>query len=333
MADNPIIQVDTPRLIDFLKQDLAQLENQRKSVLRKQKAVLYWIAGATLPGAVIVGLISQSLLGALGGAFAAALVVGLLYYLIVVSTAAGKYQRSYKYHIGQAIVRQIDPNLQFNPSDGISCSDFERSELYTQRPDRYGSGDLIQGSLGKTAVRIANVHAESEHRDTDDEGRTSTRYTDIFRGNLFVADFHKQFNGRTFIFLDSAERTFGSVGRFFQSMGGRSGTRLTQMDDPDFEQVFAIYTDNEIECRYILSHSMMQSLLDLNERIASNDLRIGFSRSNIWITISHSKRTMQPSISVPANDERQMQQFVLQITQYLSIVNELNLNTRIWSKQ
>lgn len=79
----------------------------------------------------------------------------------------------------------------------------------------------------------------------------------IFKGLLLIVDFHKHFAGQTFLFPHNAESLLGNVGRFFQKMGGRTETDLLRMEDPEFEEVFAVYSTDAIEARYILSTAMM----------------------------------------------------------------------------
>ena len=125
---------------------------------------------------------------------------------------------------------------------------------------------------------------------------------------------------------------FGSFGRNFQKLGGARNTKLVHMDDPEFEQAFTIYSDDEVECRYILSNSLMRRLLDLRAR-HGDGMKVAFKNSAVYIAIPFKGRYLEPDLSVPATDKDQVERLVLEVTAFLSIVEELNLNTRIWTKE
>lgn len=163
-------------------------------------------------------------------------------------------------------------------------------------------------------------------------GNTETKYRTIFRGLLLIADFHKHFNGRTFLFPDFAEKTFGGFGRALQKMGGRSGTDLVQMEDPEFEKAFAVHSTDQVEARYILSPAMMCRFLDLRNKFG-DDVRVAFKQSSVWIAVPHRSSFLEPSTKVSATDSTQIEKMLFELSSFLDIVEELDLNTRIWTKE
>ena len=67
------------------------------------------------------------------------------------------------------------------------------------------------------------------------------------------ADFNKNFQGRTIILPDFAQNAFGDfIGSWLQSKN-QAREELVKMDNPDFEKEFVVYSNDQIEARYILS--------------------------------------------------------------------------------
>ena len=258
------------------------------------------------------------------------IVSGILYHL-----KAGKlgnaYRDSYKASVLPPLIQAVDPNLKYDAKLGISSPSFVNTELFTTRPDRYHTEDLVHGTYGKTHLQLAEIDAEDKRTRRDSDGNEETYYVTIFNGILLIADFHKHFHGRTFIFPDKAEKSFGNLGRFFQKMGGRSGTNLLRMDDVEFEKAFAAYSTDEVEARYILSTSMMQRLLDMRKRFGK-DVRVAFKDSCLILAVPHHEPFLEPSKKIPATDTKQIQDLLFHLSYFLDTIEELDLNTRIWTK-
>jgi len=259
-------------------------------------------------------------------------VIGLILFFVKTGKLRERYRQAYKATVIPRLLSLIDPGLRHEITGGICESVFLSTELFTTNPDRYSSEDLIEGTHGKTFLQLAEIDAEERRTTTDSKGNTQTTYVTIFKGLLLIADFHKHFQGRTFVFPDVAENLFGNFGRFFQKLGGRSETGLIRLEDPEFEEAFAIYSTDEIEARYILSTAMMRRLLGLRERFGK-DLRIAFKDSSVALAVPFRGNFLEPNTGTPATDTGQVRSFLVELDQFLSMIEELDLNTRIWTKE
>ncbi len=260
------------------------------------------------------------------------IVAAAILYHVMAGRKGAAYVASYKGSVIGKLVGLVSPDLRYDQHAGISQERFVESELFNTRPDRYQTEDLIHGTYGKTSLQLAELHAEERRTSRDSDGNTETRYVTIFRGLLLIADFNKHFHGRTFIFPDAAERFFGDFGRTLQKMGGRSGTSLVQMDSPEFEEAFAVHATDQVEARYILSPSMMERILLLRNQFGK-DVRIAFKGSHVWIAVPHPKPFLEPDKGVSAVDPVQVGKMLDQVRSFLEMVEELDLNTRIWTKE
>jgi len=318
------------QIISGTRSTFTQLEQLRQLYLKRRRIYLIVLL---VP---LVGLIVVSLAAGMDSAFIISagiwLILGLIIYYFRAGSLATKYKSDYKTAVIPKLLHGIDPQLSFEPDRGIPLDSFVGSELFTKRPDRYNSEDLVFGNYGKTFLQLAEVHAEDRQTTTDSKGRSQTRYVTIFKGLILIADFHKDFAGRTFVLPDTAEKLFGRFGRHLQKLSGRRETDLIHMEDPEFEKTFAIYSTDEIECRYILSTAMMRRLLDMQERFGS-DVRVGFKESNIVLAVPRTGPFLEPSTGCPATDASQVESLLGQLRYFLDTVEELNLNTRIWSKK
>lgn len=322
-------------LDDILRKISPRLEQLEEDRRRARKAALVYLLVLLLPLAVGVSasiLVDENwkiyfIVGSVVW-----LAIGFILYSCKAGSLAKTYRAAYKAAVVPELLGRIDGSLRHDSERGIDAATFVATELFAEAPDRYSSEDLIEGTFGKTFLRLAEVNAEKRQTTTDSKGNTRTTYTKIFRGILFIADFNKHFQGRTFVFPDVAENLLGGFGRFFQKLGGRVETDLIRLEDPAFESAFAVYATDGIEARYLLSASLMQRLLALREQFG-RELRVAFKESSIVIALPRSAGFLEPAMSTPTSDTGQIHGFLEELDRFLRIIEELDLNTRIWTKE
>jgi hypothetical protein len=247
------------------------------------------------------------------------------------------FRRRFKNEVIGRLVQIVDPDLNYNPIAGIPRDDFRASGIYRQRIDRYRTEDLFYGNIGATDLRFAEVHAQ--YRQTTGSGkRRRTRYVTFFRGIFFIADFHKDFQGQTFVLPDNTGDWGGGLFDMLREWGhaisGRPGEPV-RLEDPEFERYFNVHSTDQVEARYILSLSMMQRLVEFRTKL-NTPIAISFVNSLIYIAIPTRKDHFEPP-SMWASSARLSASDVVAYLEDVrlaeEIVAELNLNTRIWSKQ
>ena len=321
---------DSHLVISELTPTLKELEPERL-LYRKKSSVYLLVILLPLVGIAIIGIaLKTGMPFVIGGMVW--LVIGVILYQMKAGKLAGAYKANYKSSVIPRLLDTIDNQLTHTADRGIPSGTFVESELFRTRPDRYATEDLIEGHYGKTFLQLAEVNAQQRQTTTDSKGRTQTRYVTFFDGLFLIADFHKHFQGRTFVFPDKAEKTFGGLARFFQKAGGRRDTDLIQLEDPEFEYQFKVYATDEIEARYVLSSSMMRRLLDMQTRFGE-DVRIAFKDSSLILAVPHRKTFLEPSTSIPATNPEQIRDMLTDLRFFLETIEELDLNTRIWTKE
>jgi hypothetical protein len=173
------------------------------------------------------------------------------------------------------------------------------------------------------------VHAEDKTRSSDRTGHRRDRYRTIFKGLFFIGDFNKKFYGKTVVLPDGAERLLGSLGSFLQSVN-RSRGELIRMDNPEFEKLFVVYGDDQVESRYVLSTSLMQRILDFRKK-TGRQLYMSFVGSQVFVAIPYKRALFEPSVFSRVTSFKGAHEHFEDLNLALGIVDDLNLNTRIWA--
>ena len=208
------------------------LETARLEYLEKRSRsirILFWICVPAL--AILLFFLDTDVV--IATAIISPLIAYVIYAFAHDAMAAKSFERycnGYKNIIGD-VVAVIDPGLAFNKRQGIDYCCFESSELYRHQIDRYGSEDLVFGKYGKTQLKIAEIYAEQkmEQLVIDPEDMLeSPRYQKVFQGLLLVADFHKHFDGKTFVLPNGSNRN--------------PGTTAVHLEDTEFETKFSVFS-------------------------------------------------------------------------------------------
>lgn len=304
-----------------LSVQLSALEQQRQNTLNRLFNTEVIIAGATVMlffGGWSLGFSDAPMICLILGAVAA-----VLAYIFIVRD----YVTDFKKAIIAQIISFIDPNLSYDSASFIPESVFCRSQIFLTSADRYSGEDFVFGTLGLTAIQFSEILAQYQTRDS--KGRT--RYHTIFNGLFFVADFNKHFKSRTIVLPDTAERLLGHLGTMLQSMNA-ARPPLVRLDNPEFENLFAVYSDDPIEARYILSTSLMQRIMDFRQRI-NRSIYLSFVGSQIYIALPTGRNLFEPDIFKSLLNFEPIKKYYQDLSLALGIVEDLNLNLRIWSKE
>lgn len=299
--------------------DLKILDGERKQVDRK---------------VLIIVLIAIVLVVTIGSIFNGS---GVQYFQILVAVVtfiaitvvSKKYRQNFKNKIIQKITAFVDESLVYSPEGFVSQEEFTNSGIFQKYCNRYNGEDHFKGTLGKTAIEFSEIVA----KEITSSGTGSNRKEHqkiIFKGVFFVADFNKKFTGHTIVLPDTAERMLGKFGQSLQSMSSRG--ELIKLEDPEFEKEFCVYADDQVEARYILSPSLMKRIVDFKQKW-NTKVYLSFRDSKVYIAIKTNKNLFETRLFKSIVDYSFMETNMRYLILLTGIVEDLNLNTRIWTKK
>ena len=104
------------------------------------------------------------------------------------------------------------------------------------------------------------------------------------------------------------------------------------MDSVEFEKEFVVYSTDQIEARYILSHSLMEKLLNFQKR-SKYPVCISFTGGSIYIAINSNDDQFEPSIFHSLLKYKIAMEYVGTLHLAVGIIQELKLNQKLWGKQ
>jgi len=234
------------------------------------------------------------------------------------------YVKEFKQEIIKPLVDKLDENLTYSANLHISKSIFNRSMLF-RFPDRFSGNDLIVGRIDDVNLEFSDIHAQKKYK--DNKGRT--KYSTIFQGLFIVAKFNKTFYGSTVVLPDLAQSSFGNlIGSWLQE-NNPNREELIKLDNVEFEKEFVVYSNDQIEARYILTPSLMEKILNFQQN-ASQDIYISFIQEHIHIAIDYKKDLFEPTVFSSLLNKELFDEYINSLILAVGIVKELNLNQKIW---
>ncbi|GBC93825.1 hypothetical protein HRbin15_02327 [bacterium HR15] len=317
-----------------------QLEPILRSLEAERQQATQRFGQITLLSVVVGGLLTLLLAAAEVGLLAFLPLGGaLLVILVAYGVLASEWSRQFKGRVLTRLVQFVSAELEYQPDRYISEEEFRESLLFQRDPDRYRGEDLIEGRVGQTTLRLSEVHAEYEIEHYDSKGNRYTTWHTLFRGLFIVADFNKHFHGITLVLPDVEQSLLGWFGQTLQGLSAKLGMQpgeLVKLEDPDFERAFKVYSTDQIEARYILTPSLMERILHFRERTQS-EIRLAFIASRLYVAIPTTHNYFEaPSLFAPVGEllkPETIGKYLHELQFALAVVDELNLNTRIWTKR
>ncbi len=259
-----------------------------------------------------------------------ACVIGVIIFVVLFSKEKGQYRHAFKENVVRSIVRLINPDWSYSPDGYIAPEEYYSSKLFTKRHDRYKGDDLVTGAMEKTDFRISELHTEYKTESTDSKGRKKTTWHTIFKGLFVHLDFNKEIKGETLVLPDTAEKLFGSFGKKLQSWG--SGSReLVKMENVEFEKLFVVYGTDQIEARYILTPAIMEAMIRIVD-VYGKKVYFSFIGSRLYFAIMISKDLFEPRVFSSGVRFEDIERMNRNFSIIETLIHEMNLNTRIWTK-
>ena len=240
--------------------------------------------------------------------------VAVTRYLLPASAASANYHSRFKHDVAVEVFRVVCPTAAYAPFDGIAADVVAESGLFNPRGTA-SSDDRVQGTIGATPFQAADLELRYATG-----GKNSTNVV-VFRGLFFHLDFNKRLSGTTLVDPRDAS---GST------LGDRSALVEVMLEDPAFVERFRVWSSDAVEARYVLTPSMMERILRL-AALSTKPVHLAFRNSRAFLGVNYGRALFEPGIR-DSTSVAAIHEMAAQFGLAEGIVEELDLNTRIWTK-
>lgn len=142
--------------------------------------------------------------------------------------------------------------------------------------DRSHFEDFFHGERQGCAFDLCEAKLEDERRTKN--GKT---YVTVFRGQMIRMAFPKTFHGVTVVKRDAGVfnglRAFGELKR-------------VGLGDSTFEKAFEVYSNDQVEARYLVHPVFMERLIHLEQAFSGRRVRCGFQEGDLLLAVETGDR-------------------------------------------
>lgn len=262
------------------------------------------------------------------------------WFLWSIHTARLGFARAFRERVIGPLASYVHEDLRYDPDAQLPSATLEASGLIRQDIGICRSEDMVTGTIDGVAVRCAYVKA-LERRPPEVRHGDRTSPSAVFRGLFVVAEFPKRARGTTYVFPDRTERLLGEAARLFQAADRRYGG-LVHLEDPVFERQFKVYSDDQVEARYVLSTSLMDRLVRFRRR-RDTAPRLSVRDSFVYLAFASDENPLAPpewaevaytqkTASGRALMLERLAGYLDDLRLSVDVVRDLALDVRIWDR-
>ena len=223
----------------------------------------------------------------------------LLHYIFMKSLMALNQQET---QVMNGIILKMFPSAQYTPSGSIDLKTIAGRRLFSTasasaaslNATGYGRVDI---PMGDRCMSIADLGISSNSRNEPSIWNSfhilyqslvrpifgtrieSTMHS--FRGMFGYCKTQREFKGYVMLLPDHLENKVGYLAQTIQRFKQKNGAKFVHLEDPEFENLFAVYADDEVEARMVLTPAMMRRMTELRKSFR-RDLMLSFSGDTFY---------------------------------------------------
>lgn len=233
-----------------------------------------------------------------------------------------KAKKEVKLGINQAIAQALGLDYRHELEPGLPFSYCKKYGLVPAF-DRSKFEDEWSGMLGGHRFRLFEAHLEQKRG----SGK-NRRWVTVFRGAILSIGAARAFHGTTLVQrAGQHKKLFGLGGRKDSITLG--GHRLDCVDlvHPQFEDAFDVWSDDQVEARYLVHPSYVERLIALEQGFHGQDVRALFTEGELVVALKSDNLFESGSIDA-SRDRNKLAETIEQFGKLADLANELNERKR-----
>lgn len=241
------------------------------------------------------------------------LIISGLYYL------ADRVKKNFEKKVKEGVIQSFLSffgNFRWSMKERISEEELEASGL-TGSITSMTSDDYFEGFYKDTKIIISEVEL------TRGSGKNSRT---IFEGLFIELGMNKTSKAHTIVVEDIKFNNFLSESNLPFNFPGKEKVTL---EDPEFEKMFNVFSNDQIEARFVLTTAFMERLKNLKNIYNATSIRASIQGNSILIALPCKKDMfLLGDVKKPVTDSGEVQTLFEEFLAILSIVDILNLTSK-----
>ena len=231
-------------------------------------------------------------------------------------------KKAIKVGINSAIARNLGISYEHDVEPG---AEFQAAKLYglVPRHDRAAFEDRWFGSLEGHRFNLYEAHLEEEQGSNDNQ-----KWVTVFRGAIIDMSFGRNFHSTTLLQRRGKHKKWFGLGGRKDSVKFK-GHQLDYIDQvhPDFDAVFEMYSDDQVEARVLAHPSYVEHLVALERVFQGEAVRALFHKGEVVIAVE-SENLFESGALDAQGDALRVQKTSEQFATLANLAMALNQNQR-----
>ncbi|MEO7247316.1 MAG: DUF3137 domain-containing protein [Novosphingobium sp.] len=224
--------------------------------------------------------------------------------------------------INEAIAHALDMQYSLVVHPGAEF-DLVRTFGLVPAFERSNFEDLWVGEVGDHSFQVYESKLEVERSN----GKSSYWET-VFDGSISTIGFARRFNGVTLVErAGQRKRLFGLLGE--KDAISLGGTQLGKVDmvDPRFGEEFAVWSNDQVEARYLVHPAYVEKLMAVESAFAGEKIRCLFNGGQLIVALESGNLFESGSLDA-SQDKARLEKTIDQFGTLVDLAQELNERAR-----
>ncbi|MFA7659432.1 MAG: DUF3137 domain-containing protein [Candidatus Gastranaerophilaceae bacterium] len=246
--------------------------------------------------------------------------MGLTCFFISILGAGGIFL---SYNLGKKFEKQVKDKIMpvflkfFGGFDWAMTDDSLREDIRNSNLvghfNTIKSDDYFQGLYKDLKIKISNCIIRKN-------GKTPIQ---LFWGVFVKVTFNKKINSRVIVTGSALSKGITSEVR------GSLNMQRVELEDPEFDRMFNVYSQDQVEARYLLTTAFMERFKNLKKVYKSESISASFVDDSLYMALNCDKDMFHiADLRKPITDTGEIQQLFEEFLAVISLVDLLKLDSK-----
>lgn len=219
------------------------------------------------------------------------------------------YKKAYKNELLPDIAGLFG-EFVYDAKGKIPMSELKPSKIIP-RHNVYESEDMFIGNYKGVEINLSEIRLARKAKNSS---------VTVFQGlAILLTHGARKFYGHTILVKDKSK-----FGEWFKKQ--TSSLKRANMVDPEFENMFDVFTNDQTESRYLFNPLIIESLKKISENTSSHGMMVAFYNDNVLLLVGSSHNHFEPAkLEVSATNEKELITLKREFSQVLDLVDKLSL--------
>ena len=244
--------------------------------------------------------------------------VGIISVIVVfIYSSINKYKTSIKGRIFPRIL-EFAGDFVYKPNYSAPFAQYKKYDILPPfDPPVSFSEDYVKGTYNNVNIEFFEARLM---RGAHFKGKKA-----VFNGVIAKISVNKKFSSKTVIRADK-----GSFGDWVSGRKLPENQEVVRLEDPKFDKLFNVYSNDQIEARYLLTTTFMERLIEVEKAFGSQKIECCFYKQYLVMAIHLIKDWFEPGPITEIEDFRDdSKKLLADINSIFNICDTLQMDSEI----